>query len=67
MGFLSEGLEPLREAQEQLLLRLDSMLVELRGMSATLSEVRNLLAAEKTRTIDLEAAQLTGGSEGLVN
>lgn len=44
MGFLSEGLEPLREAQDELLLRLDAMLVELHTMSEVLHEVRSLLA-----------------------
>ena len=47
MGFLSEGLEPLKQAQEELLLRLDAMLVELRTMSEILREVHTVLARQQ--------------------
>ena len=67
MGFLSEGLEPLREAQEKLLEKLDLMLVELRGISESLSDVKTLLAAERAHTIDLSSPHLNGAGDSLVN
>lgn len=46
MVILTEGLEPLKEAQAQLLVRLDSVVVELQTMSEVLHEIRDVLASQ---------------------
>lgn len=56
MGFLSEGLEPLKEAQDELLVRLDAMLVELHTVAEVLHEVRSLLATGTSTAPPLEDA-----------
>lgn len=46
MGILTEGLEPLKVAQAQLLVRLDAVVAELRTMSELLQEMRDLMASQ---------------------
>ncbi len=57
MGFLNDGLEPRKQAQDELLLRLDAMLVELHTMTEVLYEVRGLLATGESSVALRELAR----------